>query len=281
MLFPEILVLMRGGGDLATGVALRLFRAGFPLAITELQRPLTVRRKVAFASAVLEGRVEIEGIQAEHVKTPAETRQKIAAGLIPVLIDPQGVSARELQPRILVDARMTKRNSDTHHGDAPLVIAMGPGFTAGVDCDAVIETNRGHFLGRVYWQGQVEPDTGTPDAVQGVHFERVLRAPRSGVVRAFVEIGQTVRRGQVVAIVGGEHVLAAFDGTVRGMIADGAEVPAKLKIGDLDPRNCREYCFTVSDKALAIGGGVLEAALTWLNRNQDEQQNPPLASPPP
>ena len=160
---------------------------------------------------------------------------------------------------------MAKRNIDTRMDQAPLVVALGPGFEAGRDCHAVVETNRGHWLGRVYWQGSAEPDTGTPGVVAGHGAERVLRAPVAGTVRALAEIGQQVDAGQVVAEVERVPVRAPFPGVVRGLIADGTQVPAGLKIGDIDPRGKREHCFTVSDKALAVGGGVLEAVLTWLN----------------
>lgn len=271
MLFRDVVVVLRGGGDLATGVALRLKRAGFPLVVLELPLPLVVRRTVALASAVHEGRVEVEGVQGVLVTTPEEARAWLwNEQTVPVLVDPGGETLSAFRPTVLVDARMAKRNIDTRIDQAPLVIALGPGFEAGRDCHAVVETNRGHFLGRVYWQGSAEPNTGTPGVVAGYGAERVLRAPVAGVVRVLAAIGDRVAAGQVVAEVNGVPVRAPFPGVVRGLIADGTPVPAGLKIGDIDPRGRREHCFTVSDKALAVGGGVLEAVLTWLNRRTKE-----------
>lgn len=264
-LFAETLVVLRGGGDLATGAVARLTRAGFPVVVLELPRPLVVRRTVAVATAVLEGRITVEDIQAEWVVDVATALRLAREGRVPVLVDPEGETLPHLRPSVLVDARMAKRNLGTRRDDAPLVVALGPGFTAGEDCDAVVETARGHFLGRVYWHGAALPDTGTPGLVHGYGRERVLRAPRAGVVQALVAIGAMVHEGQVLALVDGEPVQAPFDGVVRGLIADGTPVPAGLKIGDVDPRGVREHCFTISDKSLAVGGGVLEAVLTWLN----------------
>ncbi len=266
MLFHDVVILMRGGGDLATGVALRLKRAGFPLAVLELPRPLVVRRAVALASAVHQGSIEVEGVRGVLASSVEAARALLWDDhTVPVLVDPTGETLSAFAPTVLVDARMAKRNIDTRMDQAPLVVALGPGFEAGRDCHAVVETNRGHWLGRVYWQGSAEPDTGTPGVVAGHGAERVLRAPVAGTVRALAEIGQQVDAGQVVAEVEGVPVRAPFPGVVRGLIADGTQVPAGLKIGDIDPRGKREHCFTVSDKALAVGGGVLEAVLTWLN----------------
>src|SRR5262245_52037603 len=258
---------MRGGGDMATGAAVRLVRAGFPLVIAELSQPLTVRRAVALASAVLQGSIEVEGVRAERVDDPAKARELAAAGRVPVLVDPDGESIRLLAPEVVVDARMTKTNAGGRRETARFLVALGPGFSAGEDCDAVIETNRGHFLGRVYWKGRAEPDSGTPDPIQGHGRVRVLRAAAPGVVRTHAEIGDAVVKDQQVATVGGHPVCAPFRGVLRGIIADGTVVPAGVKIGDVDPRERREYCFTVSDKSLAVGGGVLEAILSWLNRS--------------
>lgn len=267
-LFADTLVLLRGGGDLATGAVARLVRAGFPVVVLELPRPLVVRRTVAVATAVLQGEITVEDLHARRVDSAATAVRLAREGVVPVLVDPEGTTLPHLRPTVLVDARMAKRNLGTHPTDAPLVVALGPGFTAGEDCHAVVETARGHFLGRVYWQGQALPDTGTPGLVQGYGRERVLRAPVAGTVQALVEIGDMVQAGQALALVDGEAVHAPFPGVVRGLIADGTPVPAGLKIGDIDPRGVREHCFTISDKALAVGGGVLEAVLTWLNKRR-------------
>jgi len=262
VLFRDISVIVRGGGDLASGVVYRLVKAGFPVLVTELERPLAIRRTVVFASAVYDGQVTVEGITARLVSGPEQASALWAAGEVPVLIDPAGESIRALQPAVVVDARLAKRNLGTTLFDAPLVIALGPGFVAGVDCHAVIETKRGHFLGRVIWQGAAEPDTGRPGSVQGHEADRVLRAPCDGQLIALAQIGDAVQEGQVLATVAGEPVRAPFDGVLRGMLHPAVPVTRGLKIGDVDPRGVRAHCFTISEKSLAIGGGVLEAILS-------------------
>jgi xanthine dehydrogenase accessory factor len=298
MLFADTLLVLRGGGDLATGIAYRLHQAGFPLLVLELERPLVVRRYVALATAVLEGEIHIEGLHGQRVETVAEALPLARSGIIPVLVSPHlpdwSKAAKELTqryrlvltcaersrssvaevgaekgggatPTAIIDARMAKRNIDTKIDQAPLVVALGPGFTAGVDCHAVIETMRGHRLGRVIWQGAAQPNTGTPGLVAGKGAERVLRAPAAGVVQWQAAIGDSVAAGAVLGHVDEQPVVAPFAGVLRGLIASGTAVPTTLKIGDLDARNERDACFTISDKALAIGGGVLEAVLTHLN----------------
>jgi xanthine dehydrogenase accessory factor len=269
MLFADQLVVIRGGGDLATGVAYRLHQAGFPIIVLELARPFVVRRQVAVATAVLQNQITIETLHAQLVYTLDEALQLAHTGTIPILIAPHiSPLAPHISPTILIDARMAKRNIDTTCDQAPLVIALGPGFTAGEDCHAVIETMRGHTLGRVIWQGAAVANTGTPGIIAGKGAERVLRAPAAGEVVWRLEIGDLVREGDVIGEVAGEVVRAPFAGVLRGLIAPGTAVPAGLKIGDLDPRADVKACFTISDKALAIGGGVLEAILTHLNHNQ-------------
>lgn len=265
MLFQETLVLIRGGGDLATGVAYRLHQAGFPLIVAELPRPLVVRRWVAVATAVVEEQIQIETLDARLADSPAAALALAYAGQVPVLVSP-ALPALDPPPVVVVDGRMAKRNLDTRIDQAPLVVALGPGFVAGQDCHAVIETMRGHTLGRVIWQGGTIPNTGTPGIVAGKGAERVLRAPAAGVVRWQMLIGSLVTRGEIIGQVAGEPVMAPFDGILRGLIAPGTEVTARQKIGDVDARADREACFTISDKALAVGGGVLEAVLTFLNR---------------
>jgi xanthine dehydrogenase accessory factor len=263
------IILIRGGGDLATGVALRLFRSGFPLVMTELPRPLMVRRSVSFGEAVNEGQVEVEGIRAARVED-LETAERMLLSsspgrVIPVIVDPGALCRERLRPLVLVDAIMAKRNLGTRMSDAPLVVALGPGFTAGLDCHVVVETNRGHSLGRAIYEGGAEPDTGTPGEVGGKTAERILRSPCEGLLEGAVEIGERVRSGQLVATVEGREVRAQIDGVLRGLIRPGSRVSAGLKIGDVDPRARREHCFLVSDKSLAIGGGALEAVMAFLS----------------
>jgi xanthine dehydrogenase accessory factor len=255
------LVLLRGGGDLATGVALRLHRAGIRVAIAELERPLVVRRTVAFAEAVYAGVVDVEGVVARRVQKVIVAPAVAAEGEIPVLVDPMLASLPALAPAALVDARMLKRDVDTTMDVAPLVIGLGPGFEAGANCHAVVETMRGHSLGRVIWQGGAQPDTGVPGTIASQNLDRVLRAPANGTVEPHFKIGDRVKRGDRIATVSGEPVVAAFHGVLRGLVHPSLEVKQGTKIGDVDPRNDPSYIHRVSDKSLAIGGGVLEALL--------------------
>jgi xanthine dehydrogenase accessory factor len=269
MSIDPCLIIVRGGGDLGTGVIYRLHRSGFPVIALELDHPLVVRRRVALATAVLEGEIVIEDLRARLVETAAEAQKVAGEGIVPVLV------ASELEPVIaklsqpvcaVVDARIAKRNIDTNIDQAPLVIGLGPGFTASVDCHAVIETKRGHTLGRVIWQGAALPNTGSPGVIAGRGSERVLRAPVDGVVSWQNEIGAAVEPGQLLGRVQGIPVLASFSGVIRGLIAPGTDVQQGMKIGDVDARADKYACFTISDKALAIGGGVLEALLSHLMR---------------
>lgn len=268
--FSDTLVLIKGAGDLATGVAWRLHRCGFSVVMTELPRPLTVRRAVSFAQAVFDGEHTVEGVTA-RLAVVEDVPDVLAANEIPVLIDPETDCLHEIGPTVLVDARVAKRNIDTSIDDAPLVLALGPGYTAGVDCHAVIETNRSHNLGRVIRRGTAEENTGDPGPLPGVPEDssRVLRASVSGRFIAFSRIGDRLPAGETIGVIqrpGGEEapVLAPFTGVVRGLIHESTPVNTGMKIGDMDPRAEAEHAFTVSDKSLAIGGGVLEAILTWM-----------------
>ncbi|MFQ5615479.1 MAG: selenium-dependent molybdenum cofactor biosynthesis protein YqeB [Anaerolineales bacterium] len=255
-------ILIRGGGDLASGVALRLHRAGFGVAITEIPQPLAVRRLVSFAEAVYRGVFSVEGVGARRVAGVESAPQILARGAIPVFVDPPADIRHELHPAVLVDARMTKKPPDLGMDAAPLVIGLGPGFIPGENCHAAIETRRGHTLGRALWDAPPDPDTGTPEGVGGRGFERVLRAPANGTLAARAEIGDRLQPGQLIAEVAGEPVRAPFRGVLRGLLHPGLIVRTGMKIGDLDPRNDPRHCTLVSDKALAIGGGVLEAILS-------------------
>jgi xanthine dehydrogenase accessory factor len=256
------LIVIRGGGDLATGVAVRLHRAGIPEVVLELAQPLAVRRKVALAEAVYAGTIVVEGIEGRRAESLDEVPMLLGAGVIPVLVDVKAALVSALCPAAIVDGRMRKAPSELTLGAAPLIIGLGPGFEAGVDCHAVVETRRGHHLGRVMWQGRASQDTKIPEAVEGYAVDRVLRAPQRGVMRGLAEIGSLVRQGDILAEVGGEEVRAPFDGALRGLLHDGVAVDRGMKVGDLDPRREPRFCFEVSDKALAIGGAVLEALLS-------------------
>ena len=253
------LILLRGGGDLATGVALRLHRVGMKLLITELAQPLAVRRTVSFAEAVYEGQHTVEDVVARLVK-PDEILATVQAGEIPLLVDPKAdILLSSFLFAAVVDARLIKQPPSPLPTSVPLHIGLGPGFHAGVNCHAAIETRRSHTLGRVYWNGATQADSGQPEGDP----RRVLRAPSDGVVVGRAKIGDQVEEGQIVAVIGGQSVVVSpFRGVLRGSIRDGVPVTKGLKIGDVDPRDDPSACFLVSDKALAIGGGVLEAILT-------------------
>jgi xanthine dehydrogenase accessory factor len=259
--FVHVRTAIRGGGDLGSGVAYRLRRAGFPVLIAEIAHPLLVRRAVAYGSAVVEGTVTVGGIAARRVESIPDALAAQSQGAIAVIVDPDGQTLPEYDPAVLVDARMRKADPGPHPVDPPLVIGLGPGFCAPDNCHVAVETNRGHNLGRVIEQGAPEPDTGSPGGVLGRTATRVLRAPVEGVVVGLEPIGAVLRAGQPVARVDDQTVAAPFDGVLRGLVHDGLHVPAGMKIGDVDPRATPEYCFTISDKALAVGGGVLEAVL--------------------
>jgi xanthine dehydrogenase accessory factor len=254
------LILIRGGGDLATGVAIRLLRSGLRVVVTELPQPLAVRRTVSFAEAVYSGEINIEGFTAHRVDDPTDSLRILSIlGLqqVPVLVDPTCTSAKLLRPAAIVDGRMTKHSPEPIGYSPTLYIGLGPGFEAGVNCQVVIETRRGHTLGRLFWHGGPDPDTGQPDGDPA----RVLRATADGELVTHAEICQHVEPGQLIAAIAGEQILAPFAGLLRGLLHPGLTVTRGLKIGDIDPRDDPRLCQMVSDKALSIGSGVLEAIL--------------------
>jgi xanthine dehydrogenase accessory factor len=264
--FSNMRVMIRGGGEMASGVAHRIFQAHLKVVMTEIPQPLCVRREVSFCEAMFQKEKTVEGVTAKHITSPEEVPSVWEKGMIPLLIDPEGTSRESIRPDVIVDAILAKKNTGTHKGDAPFVIGLGPGFWASRDVDVVIETNRGHDLGRVIYDGPAEADTGVPGAISGVAAQRVLRAPRDGLFRPEKEIGAMVEKGEAVAWVEEEPVTAAISGVLRGLLREGLLVQKGLKAGDVDPRGKRENCFTISEKARAIGGGVLEAILAHFNR---------------
>jgi xanthine dehydrogenase accessory factor len=264
-------VLIRGGGDLSSGVTVRLFHAGLRLIIIELDQPLSVRRLVSFSEAIYQKIITIEGITARQAVNIPDALKIQNQGDLPVLIDPEAKILYELKhnhkstPLIVVDGRMTKRPPDENLAEATFLIGLGPGFVAGENCHAAIETNRGHNLGRVIWQGAPQADTGIPEMVINRRNKRVLRSPADGTLFTHADIGDHLEPDQLIAEVNGQPVLAPFSGTLRGLLHPGVKVWCGLKIGDVDPRDDPRYCKTVSDKSLAIGGGVLEAILSQPN----------------
>lgn len=254
-------ILIRGAGDIATGIALRLVRSGMQVVMTDLPLPTAIRRTVCFSPAITLGETVVEGVRAVRAADAAEARHLLAQGVVPVLADPELTCLPELAPDGLVDAILAKRNLGTRMDHAPVVVGVGPGFTAGEDCHAVVETMRGHTLGRVLYQGSALPNTNVPGLIGGYAGERVLRAPADGVFHRILDIGAVVKAGDVAGEVAGLPMCCTIDGVLRGILPEGTPVYAGMKSGDVDPRCRPEYCTTASDKALAVGGGVLEALL--------------------
>ena len=256
-----MLILIRGAGDIATGIALRLYRSGMEVVMTEIEKPTAIRRTVAFSETVRLGSHTVEGIEARRAENAGEAAELAGQGVVPVLVDPACLCRKPLRPNALVDAILAKRNLGTRLSDAPAVIGVGPGFTAGVDCHAAVETMRGHTLGRVIYEGSPLPNTDIPGLIGGHTGDRVLRAPADGVFTAALRIGDTVKAGDTAGFVAGAPMKCTIGGVLRGPLADGTEVRRGMKAGDVDPRGDVRYCQICSDKALAVGGGVLEAIL--------------------
>lgn len=256
-----MLILIKGAGDIATGIAVRLKNAGMQVVMTEIAIPTTVRRSVAFSRAVYEGSAVVENITARLVLDFAQIPAVLQQDEIPVLIDPRCEVLKSIHFDAVVDSILAKKNLSTDPTQAPVVIGVGPGFSVPQDCHCVIETQRGHDLGRCIYQGCAAKNTGIPGEIGGYTVERLLRAPCNGIFHPILAIGDAVKAGQTVALVNDQPVTAQIDGIVRGLLQDNVPVKAGMKSGDIDPRGCYEHCFTVSDKARAVGGGVLEAIL--------------------
>lgn len=256
-----MLILIKGAGDIATGIAVRLKNAGMQVVMTEIAIPTTVRRSVAFSRAVYEGSAVVENITAKLVLDFAQIPAVLQRDEIPVLIDPRCEVLKSIHFDAVVDSILAKKNLSTDPTQAPVVIGIGPGFSVPQDCHCVIETQRGHDLGRCIYQGCAAKNTGIPGEIGGYTVERLLRAPCDGIFHPILAIGDAVKAGQTVALVDDQPVTAQIDGIVRGLLQDNVPVKAGMKSGDIDPRGCYEHCFTVSDKARAVGGGVLEAIL--------------------
>lgn len=252
-------ILIKGAGDLATGIASRLYGAGHQILMTEIAVPLTVRRTVALSRAVYEGKAEVEELCGFLADSREKAQEIMGRGDIAVIVDTEAESRKWYGPDVIVDAILAKRNLGTQITDAPFVVGVGPGFEAGRDCHCVIETKRGHTLGNIIWKGSAIPNTGIPGNVGGYTLERLIRASADGVMEPKACIGECVEKGQIVALTGGKPVYAQMSGIVRGMLQEGAPVTKDLKVGDIDARAELSHCYTISDKARAIGGGVLEA----------------------
>ena len=260
-----MLILIKGAGDLATGVAHRLKRCGFDIVMTEISKPTTVRRTISFSQAVYDGSVEVEGIKAILVNNIKDIKNIIHNGNIPVIIDKTADIVKQLKPDVVIDAIIAKKKLGTSIHDAPIVIALGPGFNANVDCHCVIETQRGHYLGKCIYDGEALPNTGIPGDIAGFTEERIIRATTDGIITPIKQIGDYVYKGDIVAYINTTKIKANVNGIIRGMLKEGLQVYSGMKCGDIDPRCEKSHCFTISDKARSISGGVLEAIL-YLNK---------------
>ena len=276
----KILIICRGGGDLATGIVHRLFRAGFPVLVLETDSPAAIRRQVSFSEAVYDGTATVEGVTAERIASAdrAAVDHVLEAGRVPLLVDPEGSSIPLLKPDIVVDAIIAKKNLGTAKEMAPLVIGVGPGFTAGEDVDLVVESMRGHNLARIFTTGSALPNTGIPGNIGGFTKERVLHAETAGYMKNIRQIGDIVEKGEEIARIyekmtedgtfSGSYVSveASISGIIRGLIREGYHFQKGFKIADIDPRESELVnCFTISDKARSIGGSVLEAVCGYVN----------------
>jgi xanthine dehydrogenase accessory factor len=262
----ELTIAIKGAGDIASGIAWSLFQAHIRrLFMLEVPQPLAVRRTVSFCEALIDGQIEVEGVEAVKAESPEEIRQAWIQGRIPVLADPEWSTIEQMKPDVVVDAIMAKCNLGTHLNEAPLVIGLAPGFVAGSDVHMVIETNRGHNLGRIISSGAAEPDTGVPGDVAGYRDERVLRAPAEGTFNATGHIGDLVKCGELIGHTDEHEIRAGVNGKIRGLIRSGTHVTGGLKVGDIDPRGAAVSCETISDKSLAVARAVLEAILRVYN----------------
>ena len=260
------LIIVRGGGDLATGTIYKLKKSGFPVLILEVENPSAIRRNVAFSEAIYQGQQTVEDMTCFLADSLQQAEDFLQEGKLTILVDPKGEAITSLKPLAVVDAIIAKRNLGTAKTMAPITVALGPGFVAGEDVDAVIETKRGHNLGRVIWSGSAAPNTGVPGLIGGFGKERVMHSPAQGILKNVKKITDTVTKGDVIAVIETDSAVvpveASLDGILRGLIRDGYPVTKGFKIADIDPRS-EEYnnCFTISDKARCIAGGVLEAIL--------------------
>lgn len=259
------LCIVRGGGDIATGTIYKLFQCGFPLLVLEINNPSCIRRTISFCEAVFDVSVEVEGVRARQIRSLEEAYRCYCNKEVPVMIDPEGTMIAQTAPLIVVDAILAKRNLGTKITDAPIVIGLGPGFCAGKDVHAVVETKRGHHLGRVLYEGEAIQNTGVPGIIAGYGKERVIHAPAEGILHIEKQIGEEVEKGDIIAWIGEVPVKATISGIVRGMLREGYPVKKGLKMADIDPRITeKDNCHYISDKARCVAGGTLEAILHLL-----------------
>lgn len=267
----ELKIVIRGAGEMASGIAHRLYSTGLrKIVMTEIPKPLSVRRTVSFSEAVYEGEAGVEGVRGALANNVNELPVLWEENMIAILVDPTGYCVETLKPHVLVDAMMLKKQTSLKGNEAPFIIGIGPGFTAPINCHAVIESNRGHNLGHVIWDGSAEPHTGIPGSTEGFTVERVLRSPKTGTVRHVRHIGELVKKGETILYVDEMPVCASLDGVLRGLIRE-ISVEKNEKVGDIDPRGQVALCYSISDKARAIGNGVLEAIIHRYNIQRNLQ----------
>jgi xanthine dehydrogenase accessory factor len=264
----DIVILIRGAGEMASGVAHRLHRSGFKLVLTDIERPMAVRRRVSFCEAIHDGVQTVEGVRACLVHGVGEIAPVWGQSQIPVLIDPEMLVPIAINPQVIIDALLAKRNTGLHRSMAPFTIGLGPGFCAPHDVHVAVETHRGHNLGRIIYEGEPEANTGIPGDIAGHSVKRVLRAPADGIFMALCSLGDSVETGQVIASVSKMNLHAEVGGVLRGLIRDQTPVIRGQKVGDIDPRGRKEYVSTISEKARAVGGAVLEAIMAEFNKNR-------------
>jgi xanthine dehydrogenase accessory factor len=273
--FCDLKILIRGAGEMASGVAHVLRTSGFRLSMTEIPRPMAIRRHVSFCESVWDGYCVVEGVRAQRVNSWEELDEVIETGAIPVLVDPEFTSVNFWKPDVIIDATLAKRNLGLRSDMAELVVALGPGFEAPEDADVIVETNRGHDLGRLISKGEAAPNTGVPETVAGYSTERVVHSPLDGTLKAKKHIGDLVKKGETIALIDNAQVVSTLTGVLRGMIRDSFAVKKGLKIADIDPRGETMNCWNISDKARALGGSVLWAIVSTFNPNpalEDDQR---------
>jgi len=267
----EKIVIVRGGGDVASGTIQKLYRSGFSVLILEVEAPTSIRREAAFSEAIYEGQFIVEGIKAKHIENIDEIENCWTEKIIPIMIDPKGELIYKLKPFAVIDAILAKYNLGTNRSMAPITIALGPGFIAGYDVDVVIETMRGHNLGRLIFNGEAQKNTGVPGEINGFSKERVIYSPEHGIIENTKEIGDIICNGDIIAYVNNIEVKASMDGVLRGIIRNRSKVKKETKIGDIDPRiSEKTNCYTISEKARNIAGGVLEAILYIQNKREEK-----------
>ena len=260
------IVIVRGAGDIASGIIHRLYMSGFKVIALEIEKPLSIRRTVSFSEAIYDGETSVEGVKAVFADNLKAALSILEDGNVPVLIDEEGLSINQIKPVAVVDAILAKKNMGTHKNMAPVTVGVGPGFYAGDDVHYVVETQRGHYLGRVIYKGSAALNSGIPGIIMGYGKERVIKSPQDGLIKHVRKIGDLVNEGDLICYVGDEEVRASISGVIRGLIRENLYVPNGLKIGDIDPRKEIDYAYTISDKARAVAGGVLEAILHGLSK---------------